>query len=273
MKIMSELSLVLIGITFVAPLYYIGLFFLFIFLRDKYEDSRKNKNNISDVVMEKMIETQEKIAEFQEVTESIEDKVKEEVNSEINQSRITIEEATARVNAFVAENEARKFRMSISIENLEKNLNKMLANVIDNYMMNTYYNNPSHAKADGTFILPRIDHDTKVADLERIYLRFRSIVNHDFIKDLSVLYNIDTPEGESFIVSRYIAPMYNNEVEAMKELYRVSTEENRIIEEEDAKKLEKEFSKLSNPEYSHRERLIEQIKNLDFKNPKKKKEA
>ena len=283
---MREIFLIFTALLFVLPLYYIGLYFLFMHLKNMYTESQ-NKKALHPVV-EKSQEIKKEIRE--EVREEFNPEIKgikkalSAINYEIKSVPISVEKAVEgkwnnekekiemmnqetnlRIQEFIARHQYMQYRESLSIKSLEEKIKIVLDRVLDTYMTNTYLNNPKYAKSDGSYILPEINEEVRKSDLEKIYRIFRNIASEDFIDDLAPIYKISTVEGEEFFISTYIAPMYNAAMDSIKKTYREANENNRVMEEMEKRRLEASLSESAIEKQQRVEKLMQELDSTGVK--------
>lgn len=283
---MREIFLIFTALLFVLPLYYIGLYFLFMHLKNMYAESQ-NKKALHPVV-EKSQEIKKEIRE--EVREEFNPEIKgikkalSAINYEIKSVPISVEKAVEgkwnnekekiemmnqetnlRIQEFIARHQYMQYRESLSIKSLEEKIKIVLDRVLDTYMTNTYLNNPKYAKSDGSYILPEINEEVRKSDLEKIYRIFRNIASEDFIDDLAPIYKISTVEGEEFFISTYIAPMYNAVMDSIKKTYREANENNRVMEEMEKRRLEASLSESAIEKQQRVEKLMQELDSTGVK--------
>lgn len=283
---MREIFLIFTALLFVLPLYYIGLYFLFMHLKNMYTESQ-NKKALHPVV-EKSQEIKKEIRE--EVREEFNPEIKgikkalSAINYEIKSVPISVEKAVEgkwnnekekiemmnqetnlRIQEFIARHQYMQYRESLSIKSLEEKIKIVIDRVLDTYMTNTYLNNPKYAKSDGSYILPEINEEVRKSDLEKIYRIFRNIASEDFIDDLAPIYKISTVEGEEFFISTYIAPMYNAAMDSIKKTYREANENNRVMEEMEKRRLEASLSESAIEKQQRVEKLMQELDSTGVK--------
>lgn len=283
---MREIFLIFTALLFVLPLYYIGLYFLFMHLKNMYSESQ-NKKALHPVV-EKSQEIKKEIRE--EVREEFNPEIKgikkalSAINYEIKSVPISVEKAVEgkwnnekekiemmnqetnlRIQEFIARHQYMQYRESLSIKSLEEKIKIVIDRVLDTYMTNTYLNNPKYAKSDGSYILPEINEEVRKSDLEKIYRIFRNIASEDFIDDLAPIYKISTVEGEEFFISTYIAPMYNAAMDSIKKTYREANENNRVMEEMEKRRLEASLSESAIEKQQRVEKLMQELDSTGVK--------
>lgn len=283
---MREIFLIFTALLFVLPLYYIGLYFLFMHLKNMYAESQ-NKKALHPVV-EKSQEIKKEIRE--EVREEFNPEIKgikkalSAINYEIKSVPISVEKAVEgkwnnekekiemmnqetnlRIQEFIARHQYMQYRESLSIKSLEEKIKIVIDRVLDTYMTNTYLNNPKYAKSDGSYILPEINEEVRKSDLEKIYRIFRNIASEDFIDDLAPIYKISTVEGEEFFISTYIAPMYNAAMDSIKKTYREANENNRVMEEMEKRRLEASLSESAIEKQQRVEKLMQELDSTGVK--------
>lgn len=283
---MREIFLIFTALLFVLPLYYIGLYFLFMHLKNMYTESQ-NKKALHPVV-EKSQEIKKEIRE--EVREEFNPEIKgikkalSAINYEIKSVPISVEKAVEgkwnnekekiemmnqetnlRIQEFIARHQYMQYRESLSIKSLEEKIRIVIDRVLDTYMTNTYLNNPKYAKSDGSYILPEINEEVRKSDLEKIYRIFRNIASEDFIDDLAPIYKISTVEGEEFFISTYIAPVYNAAIDGMKKTYLAANENNRVMEEMEKRRLEASLSESAIEKQQRVEKLMQELDSTGVK--------
>lgn len=283
---MREIFLIFTALLFILPLYYIGLYFLFMHLKNMYAESQ-NKKALHPVV-EKSQEIKKEIRE--EVREEFNPEIKgikkalSAINYEIKSVPISVEKAVEgkwnnekekiemmnqetnlRIQEFIARHQYMQYRESLSIKSLEEKIKIVIDRVLDTYMTNTYLNNPKYAKSDGSYILPEINEEVRKSDLEKIYRIFRNIASEDFIDDLAPIYKISTVEGEEFFISTYIAPMYNAAMDSIKKTYREANENNRVMEEMEKRRLEASLSESAIEKQQRVEKLMQELDSTGVK--------
>ena len=131
-----------------------------------------------------------------------------------------VELEKAKFNTYMARMEMIKFRNSLSIENIEKNMNIVIGRIIDQFFLANYYNNPNFVNSDGTYTPPFINEQRRRIDMFAIYAQFRTEISDDFLEELALIYKYDAVSSESFIIRRYIAPYYNKNLSNYKKAYR-----------------------------------------------------
>lgn len=283
---MREIFLIFTALLFVLPLYYIGLYFLFMHLKNMYAESQ-NKKALHPVV-EKSQEIKKEIREevrgefnpeikgikkalsainyeIKSVPISVEKAVEGKWNNEKEKIEMMNQETNLRIQEFIARHQYMQYRESLSIKSLEEKIKIVIDRVLDTYMTNTYLNNPKYAKSDGSYILPEINEEVRKSDLEKIYRIFRNIASEDFIDDLAPIYKISTVEGEEFFISTYIAPVYNAAIDGMKKTYLAANENNRQMEEMEKKRLEASLSESAIEKQQRVEKLMQELDSTGVK--------
>ena len=283
---MREIFLIFTALLFVLPIYYIGLYFLFLHLKNLYSESQ-NKKALHPVV-EKREEIKEEIKEevksvfnpeikgikkalsainyeIKSVPISVEKAVEGKWNTEKEKRELMNQETHLRIQEFIARHQYMQYRESLSIKSLEEKIRIVIDRVLDTYMTNTYLNNPKYATRDGNYILPDINEEVRKSDLEKIYRIFRNIASEDFIDDLAPIYKISTVEGEEFFISTYIAPVYNAAIDGMKKTYMEANENNRQMEEMEKKRLEASLAEPAIVKQQRIEKLMQELDNVGVK--------
>ena len=167
---------------------------------------------------------------------------------------------TEKLQSFLARMDFVKFRNSLSVENIESKLNVVLTRIVDNFMQSEYYTNKRYINSDGTFNIPMITQQRRERELILLYARFRKLVSEDIMEELSMVYSREELDSESFIISNYIAPLYNDRINKLKRQYRDYQE--RIAQEEklsreERLKFENTYDGMINSEaYKIREALL-----------------
>lgn len=59
----------------------------------------------------------------------------------------------------------------------------------------------------------------------RIYSRFRAQISDELVKDLSLVYKLETIDNESFFISNFVAPIYNDQLKEIINSHREREEE------------------------------------------------
>ncbi len=186
----------------------------------------------------------------------------------------SIDELQAKTQLVMLDIENRKFRQSVTLTNTTAKVNHVLDEVLNNYMMTEYYNNPKYAKSNGDYILPEINTDVRKKDLSSIYRKFRLVASNELMADLDTIYKVDSPSFEAYFVSNYLAPRYNKALDEMKENYRINSEAQLRKDREDREryralnpsediatyneastKLMNELDSIKVPEYSEEEAM------------------
>lgn len=264
---MKELFYVFTALLFILPIYYIGLYFLFLHLKNVFNtmEQRKGYKPIPKEEIENKIDVvKEELKEFNNKIEEVPNIVEKELEKKISEEAIKEEKEKsslfARTQEFLARHQYKQFRSSISIKNLEEKIKIVLNRVLDTYMTEAYLNNPRFAKSDGTYLLPEISESARKADLEKVYRIFRNVASDEFVDDISPIYKIDTVRGEEFFISTYLAPMYNAAIEGMKKMYKESIDHNNQIEKRERAKMEEAFSPAV---IAQKERMNQIMQELD----------
>lgn len=285
-------------IALILPAYFMGLFFVFkyftIELKDlekkkglykerKEDDNDKNffielSNKLDSITKslkrqkeEKEIphieKEPEKEIEPEEIKEKKDEKEEEENLLEKEEDEPTEkpkkkepESESVKLQSFLARMDFVKFRNSLSIENIEAKLNVVLNRIVNNFMQTEYYTNKKYINSDGTYNLPMITRERREHELILLYARFRKLVSEDIMEELSMVYSREELDSETFIISNYIAPIYNGKINELKKRYRKYEEEMADIERAGREERMKFEKKYDNPEmkdaYETREKLM-----------------
>lgn len=285
-------------IALILPAYFMGLFFVFkyftIELKDlekkkglykerKEDDNDKNffielSNKLDSITKslkrqkeEKEIphieKEPEKEIEPEEIKEKKDEKEEEENLLEKEEDEPTEkpkkkepESESIKLQSFLARMDFVKFRNSLSIENIEAKLNVVLNRIVNNFMQTEYYTNKKYINSDGTYNLPMITRERREHELILLYARFRKLVSEDIMEELSMVYSREELDSETFIISNYIAPIYNGKINELKKRYRKYEEEMADIERAGREERMKFEKKYDNPEmkdaYETREKLM-----------------
>lgn len=170
------------------------------------------------------------------------------------------ESESVKLQSFLARMDFVKFRNSLSIENIEAKLNVVLNRIVNNFMQTEYYTNKKYINSDGTYNLPMITRERREHELILLYARFRKLVSEDIMEELSMVYSREELDSETFIISNYIAPIYNGKINELKKRYRKYEEEMADIERAGREERMKFEKKYDNPEmkdaYETREKLM-----------------
>lgn len=170
------------------------------------------------------------------------------------------EDEKIKLQSFLARMDFVKFRNSLSIENIEAKLNVVLNRIVNNFMQTEYYTNKKYINSDGTYNLPMITRERREHELILLYARFRKLVSEDIMEELSMVYSREELDSETFIISNYIAPIYNGKINELKKRYRKYEEEMADIERAGREERMKFEKKYDNPEmkdaYETREKLM-----------------
>lgn len=294
-------------IALILPAYFMGLFFLFKYFTLELRDIEKkkgldypkekpkekkdnNKNhlkklendikNLHFLIAEKMESKKEVIEEKEETKEEPKEEDKKEDNDkeenllekdededEKRPEKTYKESDAVKLQSFLARMDFIKFRNSLSVENIEAKLNVILQRIVTNFMQTEYYTNKKYINSDGTFNIPNITPSRRERELILLYTRFRKLVSEDVMEELSMIYSKEELDSETFIISNYIAPLYNAEINMLKKRYRAyeqeladaekATREERLAFE----KIESKKSILEETEaYKMREKLLKNEK-------------
>lgn len=170
------------------------------------------------------------------------------------------ESEAVKLQSFLARMDFVKFRNSLSIENIEAKLNVVLNRIVNNFMQTEYYTNKKYINSDGTYNLPMITRERREHELIMLYARFRKLVSEDIMEELSMVYSREELDSETFIISNYIAPIYNGKINELKKRYRKYEEEMAEIERAGREERMKFERKYDSPEmkdaYEAREKLM-----------------
>ena len=170
------------------------------------------------------------------------------------------ESEAVKLQSFLARMDFVKFRNSLSIENIEAKLNVVLNRIVNNFMQTEYYTNKKYINSDGTYNLPMITRERREHELIMLYARFRKLVSEDIMEELSMVYSREELDSETFIISNYIAPIYNGKINELKKRYRKYEEEMAEIERagrEERMKFERKYdSPQMKDAYEAREKLM-----------------
>lgn len=170
------------------------------------------------------------------------------------------ESESIKLQSFLARMDFVKFRNSLSIENIEAKLNVVLNRIVNNFMQTEYYTNKKYINSDGTYNLPMITRERREHELILLYARFRKLVSEDIMEELSMVYSREELDSETFIISNYIAPIYNGKINELKKRYRKYEEEMADIERAGREERMKFEKKYDNPQmkdaYETREKLM-----------------
>lgn len=170
------------------------------------------------------------------------------------------EDEKIKLQSFLARMDFVKFRNSLSIENIEAKLNVVLNRIVNNFMQTEYYTNKKYINSDGTYNLPMITRERREHELIMLYARFRKLVSEDIMEELSMVYSREELDSETFIISNYIAPIYNGKINELKKRYRKYEEEMAEIERAGREERMRFERKYDSPEmkdaYEAREKLM-----------------
>lgn len=170
------------------------------------------------------------------------------------------ESEAVKLQSFLARMDFVKFRNSLSIENIEAKLNVVLNRIVNNFMQTEYYTNKKYINSDGTYNLPMITRERREHELIMLYARFRKLVSEDIMEELSMVYSREELDSETFIISNYIAPIYNGKINELKKRYRKYEEEMAEIERAGREERMRFERKYDSPEmkdaYEAREKLM-----------------
>lgn len=170
------------------------------------------------------------------------------------------ESESIKLQSFLARMDFVKFRNSLSIENIEAKLNVVLNRIVNNFMQTEYYTNKKYINSDGTYNLPMITRERREHELIMLYARFRKLVSEDIMEELSMVYSREELDSETFIISNYIAPIYNGKINELKKRYRKYEEEMAEIERAGREERMRFERKYDSPEmkdaYEAREKLM-----------------
>ena len=176
-------------------------------IHDILEENKSYRFRNNETIEKNKIEIEEKLKALQE-----------------SLKKDSIDELQAKTHLAMLDMENRKFRQSVTLTNTTEKVNHVLDEVLNNYMMTEYYNNPKYAKSNGDYILPEINTDVRKRDLSSIYRKFRLVASNELMADLDTIYKVDSPSFEAYFVSNYLAPRYNKSLDEMKENYRINSE-------------------------------------------------
>ena len=180
------------------------------------------------------------------------------------------ESEAVKLQSFLARMDFVKFRNSLSIENIEAKLNVVLNRIVNNFMQTEYYTNKKYINSDGTYNLPMITRERREHELIMLYARFRKLVSEDIMEELSMVYSREELDSETFIISNYIAPIYNGKINELKKRYRKYEEEMAEIERAGREERMKFERKYDSPEmkdaYEAREKLMSNPVFMDMLN-------
>lgn len=180
------------------------------------------------------------------------------------------ESEAVKLQSFLARMDFVKFRNSLSIENIEAKLNVVLNRIVNNFMQTEYYTNKKYINSDGTYNLPMITRERREHELIMLYARFRKLVSEDIMEELSMVYSREELDSETFIISNYIAPIYNGKINELKKRYRKYEEEMAEIERAGREERMKFEKKYDSPEmkdaYEAREKLMSNPVFMDMLN-------
>ena len=115
--------------------------------------------------------------------------------------------------------------MSMSIENVETKVIHLVTRITDMYMTTEYINNLNINGTGGVVKFPEITSEVKKKDMIRIYSRFRAQISDELVKDLSLVYKLETIDNESFFISNFVAPIYNDQLKEIINSHREREEE------------------------------------------------
>ena len=122
-------------------------------------------------------------------------------------------------------NNNQQIRMSMSIENVETKVIHLVTRITDMYMTTEYINNLNINGTGGVVKFPEITSEVKKKDMIRIYSRFRAQISDELVKDLSLVYKLETIDNESFFISNFVAPIYNDQLKEIINSHREREEE------------------------------------------------
>lgn len=180
------------------------------------------------------------------------------------------ESESVKLQSFLARMDFVKFRNSLSIENIEAKLNVVLNRIVNNFMQTEYYTNKKYINSDGTYNLPMITRERREHELIMLYARFRKLVSEDIMEELSMVYSREELDSETFIISNYIAPIYNGKINELKKRYRKYEEEMAEIERAGREERMRFERKYDSPEmkdaYEAREKLMSNPVFMDMLN-------
>lgn len=180
------------------------------------------------------------------------------------------ESEAVKLQSFLARMDFVKFRNSLSIENIEAKLNVVLNRIVNNFMQTEYYTNKKYINSDGTYNLPMITRERREHELIMLYARFRKLVSEDIMEELSMVYSREELDSETFIISNYIAPIYNGKINELKKRYRKYEEEMAEIERAGREERMRFERKYDSPEmkdaYEAREKLMSNPVFMDMLN-------
>lgn len=159
---------------------------------------------------ERVKDIRERIKSYKEIDEVLEDEVIVDMN-ELERQKF---------NNYLARMELVKFRNSLSIENIERNMEIVIGRMVDQFFRANYYNNPAFMQSNGKYTPPFINESRRRIDMFAIYANFQHDVSEDFLEELALIYKYDVVSSESFIVRNYIAPIYNRAMRAYKKAYK-----------------------------------------------------
>ena len=151
------------------------------------------------------------IEKIREIPKSVIDKIGDELQSEIQKELIR--------------NNNQQIRMSMSIENVETKVIHLVTRITDMYMTTEYINNLNINGTGGVVKFPEITSEVKKKDMIRIYSRFRAQISDELVKDLSLVYKLETIDNESFFISNFVAPIYNDQLKEIINSHREREEE------------------------------------------------
>lgn len=211
-----------------------------------------------EIEPEETKEPEEKEDEKEEEEENLLEKEEDEPTEKPKKKEP--EDEKIKLQSFLARMDFVKFRNSLSIENIEAKLNVVLNRIVNNFMQTEYYTNKKYINSDGTYNLPMITRERREHELILLYARFRKLVSEDIMEELSMVYSREELDSETFIISNYIAPIYNAKINELKKRYRKYEEEMAEIERAGREERMKFEKKYDNPQmkdaYETREKLM-----------------
>ena len=233
----------------------------------KIEHIDKEPENETEPVEEKTDDKKDEKEEEEEEENLLE---KEEDEPTEKPKKKEPESEAVKLQSFLARMDFVKFRNSLSIENIEAKLNVVLNRIVNNFMQTEYYTNKKYINSDGTYNLPMITRERREHELIMLYARFRKLVSEDIMEELSMVYSREELDSETFIISNYIAPIYNGKINELKKRYRKYEEEMAEIERAGREERMRFERKYDSPEmkdaYEAREKLMSNPVFMDMLN-------
>ena len=142
----------------------------------------------------------------------------------------------------------------MSIENVEANVIYLLTRITDMYMTTEYRNNLNINGTGGIPKFPEITSEIKKRDMLSIYNRFRAQISDNLVRDLSMIYKLDTIDNEEFFISNFVAPIYNSQMNDTVKYYR-ETEQLKVAQSMDAQ-LESNYEERRKMEATERNKKL-----------------